>query len=215
MRGIATVPTVIETFGDDTALLIVDAQVGVDDLAHWGGPTGRRNNPDAEKHLERLLEQWRGAGRPVAFTLHDSWEEESPLKLALTSGASKPGLEPEAGEIAVVKHVNGGFFGTDLEIQLRRIGVRRLVVGGFFTNYCVETTVRTAGNIGFDTYLCHDACSTSNRIGLDGTDHDPKLVHDLAVATMHGEFCTALSTDDALDLLTRDRDDLQRVQGNE
>ena len=115
----------------------------------------------------------------------------------------------------VIKHVNGGFFGTDLEIQLRRGGVQRLVVAGFFTNFCVETTVRTAGNIGFDTYLCHDACSTSNRVGLDGVDHDPEVVHDLSIATLHGEFCTALSTEDTLDLLTRDRADLHRVQGNE
>ena len=205
----------IDRFGDDAALLIVDAQVGVDDLAHWGGATGRRNNPDAEKHLRRLLERWRTVGRRVAFTLHDSWEQGSPLKRSLPTGASKPGLEARRGEIVVVKHVNGGFFGTDLEIQLRRAGVRRLVVGGFFTNFCVETTVRTAGNIGFDTYLCHDACATTNRIGPDGVDHDPHIVHQLAVATMHGEFCTALRTDDALDLLGRDREDLDRVQGNE
>ena len=44
----------------------------------------------------------------------------------------------------------------------------------------LETTVRTAGNIGFDTYLCHDACSTSNRTVPDGVDHDPELVHQLA-----------------------------------
>ena len=205
----------INRFGADTALLVIDAQVGVDDLAHWGGPTGRRNNPDAEKHLQRLLEQWRASGGPVAFTLHDSWEAASPLKLSLPCGASKPGLEPRPGEIMVIKHVDGGFFGTDLEIQLRRRGVQRLVVAGFFTNFCVETTVRTAGNIGFDTYLCHDACSTSNRIGLDGVDHDPEVVHDLSIATLHGEFCTALSTEDTLDLLTRDRADLHRVQGNE
>lgn len=205
----------IDRFGDDTALLIVDAQVGVDDLGHWGGPTGRRNNPDAEAHLRRLLEGWRAAGRPVAFTLHDSWERDSPLKRSLPTGAPKPGLEPRLDELAVIKHVNGGFFGTDLEIQLRRLGVRRLVVGGFFTNFCVETTVRTAGNIGFDTYLCHDACSTTNRVGPDGVDHDPDVVHQLAVASMHGEFCTALTADDAIDLLGRDREDRVRVQGNE
>jgi nicotinamidase-related amidase len=205
----------IDRFGDETALLIVDAQVGVDDLRHWGGATGRRNNQDAEKQLQRLLEEWRSAGRPVAFTLHDSWERDSPLKRSLPTGASKPGLEPRRDEVVVVKHVNGGFFGTDLEIQLRRAGVCRLVVGGFFTNFCVETTVRTAGNIGFDTYLAQDACATTNRIGPDGVDHDPEILHQLAVATMHGEFCTAVTTDDALDLLGRDRENLHRAQGNE
>jgi nicotinamidase-related amidase len=115
----------------------------------------------------------------------------------------------------VVKHVNGAFFGTDLDLRLRRAGVRRLAVGGFFTNFCVETTVRTAGNIGFDTYLCHDACATTNRTGPDGVDHDPEVVHQLAVASMHGEFCTAVTTSDAVDLLRSERADLERVQGNE
>jgi nicotinamidase-related amidase len=206
---------VIDRFDADTALLIVDAQVGVDVLAYWGGAAARRNNPDAEEHLQRLLGHWRAAARPVAFSLHDSWEPRSPLKRSLPTGASKPGLEPAGGDIVVVKHVNGAFFGTDLEIQLRRAGVRRLVVGGFFTNFCVETTVRTAGNIGFDTYLCHDACATTNRIGPDGVDHDPDVVHQLALASMHGEFCTAVTTSDALDLLHGERPDLERVQGNE
>ena len=81
----------IDRYGEDTALLIVDAQAGVDDLSYWGGATGRRNNLDADEHLQRLLEQWRAAGRPVAFTLHDSWEQDSPLKRSLPSGASKSG----------------------------------------------------------------------------------------------------------------------------
>ena len=38
----------INRFGADTALLLIDVQRGVDVLDHWGGPTGRRNNPDAE-----------------------------------------------------------------------------------------------------------------------------------------------------------------------
>ena len=205
----------IVRFGTDTALLMIDAQVGVDDLAYWGGPTGRRNNPDAEKQQRQLLDGWRAAGLPVAFTLHDSWEARSPLKLALPTGAPLPGLEPHDGETVVVKHVNGGFFGTDLEIRLRRAGVSRIVAAGYFTNFCVETTVRSAGNLGFDTYLCGDACSTSNRIGPDGVDHDPETVHQLSIATLHGEFCTSISTDDALDLVHRNRDDLHRAMGNE
>jgi hypothetical protein len=42
-----------------TALLLIDVQKGVDVLEHWGGPSGRRNNPDAETHLRRLLDAWR------------------------------------------------------------------------------------------------------------------------------------------------------------
>ena len=205
----------IRRFGSGTGLLLVDLQVGVDVLEHWGGPTGRRNNPDAEARQAALLAAWRAAGLPVVFTLHDSREDASPLKAALPTGAPKPGLGPRDGEVVVTKDVNGGFFGTNLELELRRAAVARLVVAGFFTNMCVETTARTAGNLGFDTYVVGDACATTNRIGPDGVDHEPELIHQLSLASLHGEFCTVLQTTETLALLTADAPTLSRAQGNE
>jgi isochorismate hydrolase len=119
------------------------------------------------------------------------------------------------GETIVKKDVNSGFIGTNLDLMLQRRRVHRLVVAGFFTNMCVETTVRMAGNLGFDTYLAGDACATTNRVGMDGVDRDPELVHAMAVTSMHGEFCTALSTPDLLRLLKDNVDGLCRTQGNE
>lgn len=205
----------IKQFGSDTCLLLIDVQVGVNVFSHWGGENGRRNNPDAEDRMRELLGAFRATDLPVAFTRHDSREAASPLKLSLETGAQIEGLDVEAGDIVVVKDVNSGFIGTSLEVQLRRAGIQRLVVVGFFTNFCVETTVRMAGNLGFDTYLVDDACATTNRVGPDGVDHDPETVHRMAVATMHGEFCTAISAADALELCRSDRADLSRCQGNE
>ena len=205
----------IKQFGRETALLLIDVQVGVDVLSHWGGSNGRRNNPDAEAKMSQLLAAWRNAKLQVAFTRHDSRESASPLKFSLPTGAQKPGFEPVAGEIVVEKDVNSGFIGTDLEIQLRRAKISRLAIVGFFTNFCVETTTRMAGNLGFDTYLIEDCCSTSNRIGPDGVDHNPELVHAMTVANLHGEFCTAIKFADALGLVTADNSQLTRCQGNE
>ena len=205
----------IKQFGRETALLLIDVQIGVDVLTHWGGPNGRRNNPDAEAKMSQLLARWRTAKLQVAFTRHDSREAASPLKFSLPTGAQKPGFEPAAGEIVVEKDVNSGFIGTDLEIQLRRAKISRLAIVGFFTNFCVETTTRMAGNLGFDTYLVEDCCSASNRIGPDGIDRDPALVHAMTVANLHGEFCTAIKFADALGLITADNKQLSRCQGNE
>jgi nicotinamidase-related amidase len=205
----------IKQFGRETALLLIDVQVGVDVLSHWGGPNGRRNNPDAEAKMSQLLATWRNAKLQVAFTRHDSRESASPLKFSLPTGAQKPGFEPAAGEIVAEKDINSGFIGTDLEIQLRRAKISRLAIVGFFTNFCVETTTRMAGNLGFDTYLIEDCCSASNRIGPDGVDRDPELVHAMTVANLHGEFCTAIKFADALGLVTADNNQLTRCQGNE
>jgi len=205
----------IHRFSIDAALLLIDVQVGVDDLTHWGGVNGRRNNPEAETTMLNLLSKWREQGLPVAFTRHDSVEDRSPLKLNLPSGDLKPGFSIADGDISIIKNVNSGFVGTSLHEEFRARGISRLVIVGFFTNMCVETTVRMAGNMGYDTYLVPEGCATTNRIGPDGVDRDPELVHDMTVANLHGEFCTTLSPADAVDLIATDRADLDRVQGNE
>ena len=205
----------IPRFDARTALLLIDVQRGVNELSHWGGPTGRRNNPAAEERMRALLGAFRERGLPVAFTRHDSCEDASPLKLSLSGGEQLDGLETADGDIVVVKDVNSAFVGTSMEVRLRRAGVDRLLVAGFFTNFCVETSVRMAGNLGFDVYLAHDACATTNRVGPDGVDRDAELVHDVSVANLHGEFCTAITTDHALGLCEADAKDLVRAQGNE
>ncbi len=205
----------IKKFDNNTALLVIYAQNGINDTTYYGGTNGRRNNPHAEKNIISLLKSWRERKRPIAFTQHDSREKGSPLRLTIESGRQLPNIYPLDKDIVIKKDVNSGFIGTSLELDLRRLSIQRLLVVGFFTNCCIETTVRMAGNMGFDTYLIHDACAAMNRIGHDGTDYDPDLVHNMAIANLHGEFCTALSTNDALHLFDYDAAHLKRVQGNE
>ena len=205
----------INRFGAETALLLIDVQQGINVFDYWGGPNGRRNNPQAEDRMCDLLAAFRDAELKVIFSRHDSREAGSPLKFSLPTGAQIQGFEPRDGEIVIRKDVNSVFIGTDLELRLREHRISRLVIAGFFTNFCVETSTRMSGNLGYDTYLAHDACATTNRIGLDGTDYDPELVHALAVASMHGEFCTALDSADLIGLTRHDNPERERVQGNE
>jgi nicotinamidase-related amidase len=205
----------ISHFGSNTALLLIDVQKGVNVLEHWGGVTGRRNNPDAEERMHELLVAFREEGLKVFFSRHNSRESKSPLKLSLPTGDMLDGFEPNENETIIFKDVNSVFIGTDFELRLREFHIERLVIAGFFTNFCVETTTRMSGNLGYDTYLAHDACSTCNRVGLEGTDYDPQRVHDMSVASMHGEFCTALTTNQLVGLTQGDKPLLSRVQGNE
>ena len=198
-----------------TALLLVDVQKGVNEVKYYGGQSGKRNNHSAEENMRCLLAEWRRLGKRVAFTRHNSREINSPLKLELETGNQIEGLEINGPDIVVEKDVNSGFIGTSLELELRRSGINRLVVMGFYTNYCIETTVRMAGNLGFDTYLVHDACAAVNTLGHDGEYYEPDLVHNMSIASLHGEFCTAISKEVAMRLCLENCVDLERVQGNE
>ena len=205
----------IEKFDKSTALLLVDVQEGVNDVKYYGGPSGKRNNDSAEENMRCLLNEWRRLGKQVAFTRHNSRELNSPLKLSLETGKQIEGLDIHESDIVVDKDVNSGFIGTSLELELRRSGIDRLVVMGFYTNYCIETTVRMAGNLGFDTYLVHDACAAINTLCHDGTYYEADLVHNMSIASLHGEFCTAISKEVAMKLCVEDCLELERVQGNE
>lgn len=205
----------IQKFGDNTALLVIDAQKGINDLKHWGGANARRNNPGAEAHIQTLLEAFRSSGLTVVFTAHDSRQAVSPLKLGTPGGEFLEGIVPRPKELVIRKDINSGFVGTGLELELRRRSISRIVTVGYFTNFCVESSVRMAGNMGYDSYLLPEACATCNRVGFDGVDYDPDVVHNLAVASLNGEFATALSVDDALSLLGEDSSTLVRRQANE
>lgn len=173
-----------------TALLIVDVQKGFDDPG-WGP----RNNLEAEERAAELLAAWRGAGLPVFHARHLSAESGSPLAPGGSGGEIKEAVLPEEGEHVVEKRVNSCFIGTDLEARLRLAGIRSLAVCGLTTDHCVSTTVRMAANLGFETYVVSDACATFERRGPDGKVFPAQEVHEVALASLHGEFAEVVPSD--------------------
>jgi len=59
---------------------------------------------------------------------------------------------------------------------------------------CVSTTARMAGNLGFTTYVVSDATATFDNMGPDGKRYGAELLHDVALADLHGEFATVVDT---------------------
>jgi nicotinamidase-related amidase len=67
-------------------------------------------------------------------------------------------FEPQGDEPLVTKSVNSAFIGTDLDLRLKRLGAKHVVLFGISTDMCVSTTVRTGANMGWDMILVPDAC---------------------------------------------------------
>ena len=107
---------------DNTALMIIDVQKGLDHPK-----LGRRNNPDAEEKIATLLKKWRSTGRPVFHIRHDSLEPNSPLRPELDGNQIKDIVAPLPTEPVISKHVNSGFIGTDLEARLRSMGINKII----------------------------------------------------------------------------------------
>lgn len=178
---------------EDALLLIVDVQEGFDD-PRWGW----RNNPDVEENIARLLDVWRRSRRPIIHVQHLSREADSPLRPGQLGCAIKGAVRPLPGEPVLNKSVNSAFIGTDVELRLRARDAPALVVAGLTTDHCVSTTARMAGNLGFATVVVADATATFDRTGPDGRRYDAETVHDVALASLHGEFATVVMTEDLL-----------------
>lgn len=180
--------------GEVAALLLIDVQQGLKEVS-WG----KRNNPDAEQTIARLLAGWRAARRPVIHVQHRSLEPDSPLR------GDRPGFrfaavaEPVAGEPVFEKTVNSGFIGTGLEAYLAEQGIGELVVAGLTTDHCVSTTVRMAGNLGFRVWLVADGTATFERTAPDGSRLSAEDMHRAHLASLDGEFCQVVNADTALE----------------
>ena len=176
----------------DTALILIDVQKGIDETAHWGG---NRNNPDAEKNIERLLSAWRTAKRPVIIVQHNSVEPASPFRATHYGNQLKDFVRQAVGEKLIKKSTTSAFAGTDLQEYLTAKKIQRLVITGFVTNNSVEATARMAGDLGFKTIVVSDATATFDKTGSDGTKYDSHLIHAISLANLSGEYATIVKTD--------------------
>jgi nicotinamidase-related amidase len=186
---------------DACALLIIDVQKAID-APYWEA-SGPRNNPGAERVMAAVLAAWRDAGRPVIHVRHDSRAAQSAYRPGQPGHAFKAEVEPESGEPVIGKSTNSAFIGTDLEAMLRGRGIRRLCVMGVVTNNSVETTVRMAGNFGFETYLIADCCFTFAKPDHRGVLWSAEDVHALSLANLDGEYCRVVTGSDVIAAVSR------------
>jgi len=176
---------------NNPALILIDLQKGFDNVAYWGG---QRNNPDAEQNAARLLQLWRENNLPLFHIKHCSTSPSSPLNEADEGNAFKEIVRPVEGETIIKKNVNSAFIGTTLKEQLDRAKISQLVIVGLTTDHCVSTTTRMAGNFGYETFLVSDATATFNKKGFDGQNYSAELIHETALASLHNEFATVVTT---------------------
>lgn len=177
------------------ALILVDIQKGFDNVDYYGG---ERNNPQAEKNAQRLLEHWRKQGWPLFHIQYSALNPKSPLAPTGPGFAFKDEVAPLPGEPVLERHVNSSFIGTNLQQQLDEQGINTVVVIGFSTEHCVSTTTRMAGNLGYNTYIISDATAAFAKTGVNGQRFDAETVHQLSLATLQDEFATVLTTAELL-----------------
>jgi len=138
----------------DTALLVIDVQVGFFD-----------SNPAVYKgeeilpRIKKLIEKARAANIPVVYVRHDEDPEEF--------REIHPQIAPQEGEPVISKMTPDSFYETNLQETLTELGVKNLVIAGFATEYCIDTTTRSAFGKKYKVTVVKDSHSTFDNPVID------------------------------------------------
>ena len=180
----------------NASLVVIDMQDGIN------RPTlGRRNNPDAEDNIERLLQAWRSMRHPIVHVRHISRFPESIFWPGQSGAQFQSRFAPLTHEHIVEKNVPDAFAATGLERWLRVRDIGQLVIAGVITNNSIEATARSAGNLGFEAIVASDAAFTFDLRDLNGRLWPAEDVHALSLANIAMDYAAVSSTEEIVTAL--------------
>lgn len=152
-----------------TALLIIDLQKGILEM-----PTQPHSTQEILKNAHKLVSTFRQQDAFIAFIrvqFHDGKDKLHPNAMKELPGKD---AAPEFSQFAelldltdsdyiVNKRGFSGFFGTDLDLQLRRRGIENLVLCGISTHAAVDSTARDAYQYAYNQFFITDAMGAATR----------------------------------------------------
>ena len=176
---------------DITGLLVVDPY---NDFLSEGGKlykfchaTMEANN--TVEHMRQVLTAARAKGIQIFIAPHHRWRESDahthwktmpPIGAGSArgkvfadgtwGGTFHPDFEPKPGEVVAHEHwLSSGFENTDLDFQLKKHGVRKVIVIGLRANTCIESTVRYAAELGYEVTVVKDAIASFSQAEMDAS----------------------------------------------
>lgn len=161
LRTLSGLPTEAAALSE-SALIMIDCQ-----NTYTQGVMALDGVQTALDEAAALLERARAAGRPVIHIQHDAGPG-SPYDVTAENGAIVDRVAPRAGEPVVVKNFPNSFVGTELDDLLKAQGATSLVLAGFMTHMCVNSTARGAFNLGYAPTVVAAATATRDLPSVTG-----------------------------------------------
>ena len=164
---------------ESSALVIIDAQ-----QTYREGVMQLEGVEPALEECRTLLERFRAADRPVFHIQHDAGPG-SPYDVTAPIGQIAAPVPPVNGEAVIVKNFPNSFANTDLDEQLKAAGIENLILVGFMSHMCVNSTARGAFTLGYNPTVVASATATRalpSRIS-DKTI-DAALLNEVALAAL-------------------------------
>lgn len=176
----------------ESALVLIDCQNTY--------RTGIMKLAGVEEALARaaeLLARARSLHIPIVHIMHDAGTG-SPYDIRAEIGRIADPVVPAPGEPVVVKNYPNAFVATDLDARLKEAGITDLVLAGFMTHMCVNSTARGAFNLGYRPTVVASATATRDLPSISGRILSAKALHEASLAGMADLF--AIVVPDVADL---------------
>ena len=185
LRALAELPLTPAPLGDST-LVLIDCQNtytrGVMELEGVGA---------ALEEVAALLDRARTAGVPLIHVQHSDGPG-SLYDVEGESGAIVPLVAPRDGEPVVIKQYPNSFVQTDFDERLKAVGAQNLILTGFMTHMCVNSTARGAFNGGYSPTVVAAATATRSLPGVDGTPVPAASIHGASLAGLADMFAVVV-----------------------
>ena len=170
----------------DSALIMVDCQ-----NTYRHGIMQLTNVEAAILEAQKLLYMARDLNIPIIHIQHDAGVG-SPYDVTAEIGQISSEVAPKNGENVITKNYPNAFIATPLEAQLKALGIENLVLAGFMTHMCINSTARGAFNLGFKPTVVASACATRSLIGVNGKTVDAQTMHEAALAAVRDLFAVVV-----------------------
>ncbi len=176
----------------DAALVMIDCQ-----NTYREGVMQLSGVEAALLEARRVLDRARELGRPVIHIQHDAGPG-TPYDVNAAIGRIADIVAPQAGETVITKHYPNSFVQTSLDEELKKLGVKQLVLAGFMTHMCVNSTARGAFNLGYAPTVVAAATATHDLPLPDGSSVPAATVQAASIATMRDLFAAIAPNADAI-----------------
>lgn len=161
----------------DSALVMIDCQ-----NTYRSGIMQLTGVEQALQEAQKLLHTARALKIPVFHIRHDAGPG-TPYDVNAPIGAIADEVAPVAGEAVITKHYPNAFIQTDLDAQLKAASVKNLVLAGFMTHMCINSTAHGAFNLGYNVAVVASATATRPLQAANGKVLSAQEVHDGAIAS--------------------------------
>lgn len=176
----------------DSALILIDIQ-----NTYRKGLMQLTNVEPAILEAKKLLKKARDLNIPVIHIQHDAGVG-TPYDITSDIGAIADEVAPIAGEKIITKNYPNAFVQTELDAELKALGIKNIVLAGFMTHMCVNSTAPGGFNLGYSPTIVASATATRPLMSANGKVLSADEVHHGALASTRDMYAVVVDDVNAI-----------------